>query len=119
MPDRVNPGGPCAVGIAVASLGRSNVGWLSAAKPLRAARSRFGLQARVFDHKRMAPLADRIIAALQRRLREESEAALRRGMPFPTGWDPYFDHMTLAEIYRYATRHFEHHRRQLSLGTSS
>ncbi len=71
--------------------------------------------ARVFDHSRMGPLADRTIAALQRRLMREPEAALHRGMPFPTGWDPFFGYLTLAEVYRYPTRHFEHHRRQLSL----
>ena len=72
--------------------------------------------ARVFDHRRMAPLADRTIAALQRSLAREAEAALHRGMPFPTGWDPYFtEWMSLAEVYRYPTRHFEHHRRQLTL----
>ena len=74
--------------------------------------------ARVFDHTRMEPLADRTIAALQRRLAREPEVALHRGMPFPTGWDPYFGYMTLAEVYRYPTRHFEHHRRQLSLPSS-
>jgi hypothetical protein len=71
--------------------------------------------ARVFDHTRMGPLADRTIAALQRRLAREGEAALHRGMPFPPGWDPYFGYLTLAEVYRYPTRHFEHHRRQLTL----
>lgn len=71
--------------------------------------------ARVFNHARMGSLADRTIAALQRHLDREPEAALHRGMPFPTGWDPYFGYLTLAEVYRYPTRHFEHHRRQLSL----
>lgn len=72
--------------------------------------------ARVFDHARMGRLFDRTVAALRRRLERETEAALHRGMPFPTGWDPYFDpYMTLAEVYRYPTRHFEHHRRQLTL----
>jgi hypothetical protein len=70
--------------------------------------------ARVFDHRRMGPLADRTIAALQRQLLREPEEALHRGMPFPAGWDPYFGYMTLAEVYRYPTRHFEHHRQQLS-----
>jgi hypothetical protein len=70
--------------------------------------------ARVFNHARMGPLADRTIAALQRRLAREPEAALHRGMPFPTRWDPYFGYLELAEVYRYPTRHFEHHRRQLS-----
>jgi hypothetical protein len=35
-------------------------------------------------------------------------------------WDPYFKaYMTRADIYRYPTRHFEHHRRQLTLGAST
>jgi hypothetical protein len=71
--------------------------------------------ARVFNHTRMGPLADRTIAALQRSLAREPEAALHRGMPFPPRWDPYFGYLTLAEVYRYPTRHFEHHRRQLTL----
>jgi hypothetical protein len=71
--------------------------------------------ARVFNHTRMGPLADRTIAALQRRLAQESEESLHRGMPFPTGWDPYFGYLTLTDVYRYPTRHFEHHRRQLTL----
>jgi hypothetical protein len=72
--------------------------------------------ARVFTAARMGSLADRTIAALQRALMREPVAALNRGMPFPVGWDPYFrDWMSLAEVYRYATRHFEHHRRQLTL----
>ena len=72
--------------------------------------------ARVFNHTRMGMLADRTITALQRSLARESEAALHRGMPFPAGWDPYFGAwMSLAEVYRYPTRHFEHHRRQLTL----
>jgi len=71
--------------------------------------------ARVFNRARMGPLADRTIAALQRRLAREPEAALHRGMPFPTRWDPYFGYLTLAEVYRYPARHFEHPRRQLTL----
>jgi len=71
--------------------------------------------ARVFHHARMGSLADRTVAALQRRLAREPESALHRGMPFPPGWDPYFGYLTLAEVYRYPTRHFEHHRRQLTL----
>ena len=71
---------------------------------------------RVFDHRRMGPLGDRTIAALQRSLMREPEAALYRGMPLPTGWDPYFQSwMSLAEVFRYPTRHFEHHRRQFTL----
>ena len=76
--------------------------------------SRIG--ARVFSAKRMGRLCDRVIAHLRRSLEREPEANLRRGMPFPTSWDPYFtSYMTLAEVYRYPNLHFEHHRRQLTL----
>lgn len=75
--------------------------------------------ARVFDHARMGPLADRTIAALERQLDCEPEEALHRGMPFPPGWDPYFGFMSLADVYRYPARHFEHHRRQLTLNAAA
>jgi hypothetical protein len=72
--------------------------------------------ARVFNARRMGRLCDRVVAALRRSLEREPEANLRRGMPFPTSWDPYFtSYMTLADVYRYPTLHFEHHRRQLTL----
>ena len=46
----------------------------------------------------------------------QSAASLGRGMHFPTGWDPYFrDYMTMADVYHYATQHYGHHRRQLTL----
>ena len=72
--------------------------------------------ARVVNHDRMGRVCDRTIAALQRSLAREREADLDRGMPYPTSWDPYFQaYMTLADIYRYPTLHFEHHRAQLTL----
>ena len=38
------------------------------------------------------------------------------GDALPTSWDPFFtDYMTLYDIYRYPTRHFDFHRRQLTL----
>ena len=65
----------------------------------------------------MARWMDRVVASLQRRLDREGAAALRRSMAFPTRWDPYFAaRMSLADVYRYATLHFDHHRRQLTLG---
>ena len=37
-------------------------------------------------------------------------------MHFPVGWDPYFnDVMTIRDVYRYPTQHYDHHRRQLTL----
>ena len=74
------------------------------------------LGARVFDATRMGRLCDRVVGALCRSLDRRSERSLGRGMPFPTSWDPYFTrYMTLAEVYRYPSLHFEHHRRQLTL----
>lgn len=70
----------------------------------------------VYNHDRIGSKADRVIAGLHRRLDAESEADLRRGMHFPPRWDPYFqDWMTVADVYRYATQHFQAHRGQLTL----
>lgn len=74
------------------------------------------LGARIFGRSRMAREFDSVIDALQRRLPRESESALRRGIHYPTSWDPFFaDFMTLADLYRYPTQHFDFHRRQLTL----
>ena len=72
---------------------------------------------RVLSPAQMARWMDRVIGSLHRHLDREDPAALRRSMNFPTRWDPYFtDQMTLADVYHYATVHFDHHRRQLTLG---
>lgn len=37
-------------------------------------------------------------------------------MHFPTAWDPYFEPtMSVLDVYHFATQHFDHHRRQLTL----
>ena len=65
----------------------------------------------------MPAVLDHVIAALQRHLERETETALRRGMHYPATWDPFFaSRMTLADLYRYPTRHFRFHQRQLTLG---
>ena len=72
--------------------------------------------ARTLGHARMERLMDRATSRLQRSLRTRSEQTLARGMHFPVGWDPYFaDYMTLLDVYHYATQHYDHHRRQLTL----
>lgn len=76
--------------------------------------SRFG--ARVYNRRRMGPKLDRVIGALQRKVVHERECDFRRGMHYPTRWDPFFrDYMTLADVYRYPGQHFDFHRNQLSL----
>lgn len=73
--------------------------------------------ARIIPPSRMAGVMDKAIAGLTRRLDAEQEAALHRGMRYPTTWDPLFaSHMTIADLYRYPTRHFRYHQRQLTLG---
>ncbi|MCX5527326.1 DinB family protein [Streptomyces bobili] len=71
---------------------------------------------KVYGSRRMAAAFDHVTASLQRRLASESEAGLARGMHYPVRWDPFFkDFMTLADIYRYPTQHFDFHLRQLTL----
>jgi hypothetical protein len=96
------------------------------ARTLDAARTPFHLVnylgscagARVVPTARMPVLLDHVIARLQRRLQRETDAALGRGMHYPTSWDPFFaEYMTLAQIYHYPTQHFRYHQRQLTLGS--
>ncbi|MFJ5728929.1 DinB family protein [Streptomyces paradoxus] len=76
--------------------------------------------ARVYNHRRMGAKLDRTLAALHRHLEAESDATLVRTMCFPTRWDPFFkDVMTLEEVYRYPTQHFDFHRGQLTLDDHS
>lgn len=72
--------------------------------------------ARIIPPARMPVMLDRVAAALQRRLQQETDGDLGRGMHYPTTWDPFFtSYMTLAELYRYPTLHYGHHRQQLTL----
>jgi hypothetical protein len=57
-----------------------------------------------------------LCARLSRNVAKESERSLGRGMRFPTRWDPFFkEFMTIGDVYRYPTQHYDFHRRQLSL----
>lgn len=72
--------------------------------------------ARILGRRRMGITFDRVIAFLHQRLDAEREADLALTMPYPTRWDPFFrDVMTVADLYRYPTQHFDFHRRQLTL----
>jgi hypothetical protein len=58
---------------------------------------------------------DLATAQIERDMAKQTEQSMSRGMHYPTKWDPYFkEYMTLADIYRYPTQHFDHHDRQLS-----
>jgi hypothetical protein len=70
----------------------------------------------VFRGPRLTRQLDRSIARLHRSLDAQSEEALARRMHFPVGWDPFFrDTMTVEQVYRYATEHYDFHRTQLTL----
>ncbi|MFE6806419.1 DinB family protein [Streptomyces sp. NPDC057681] len=72
--------------------------------------------ARVLGRRRMGTVLDHVIAFLHQRLDAEREADFARAMPYPTRWDPFFhDVMTVADLYRYPTQHFDFHRAQLTL----
>ena len=76
--------------------------------------------ARVLGYAGMEHMMDRVVRSLQASLARESGTALQRGMHFPAGWDPYFqDFMTLREVYHYATQHYDHHRRQLTIAATA
>ncbi len=71
--------------------------------------------ARIISPARMQRWLDRLTVWLERDMNRQTATGLGRGMYYPTRWDPYFKrYMTLADLYRYPTQHFDHHDRQLS-----
>ena len=70
---------------------------------------------RVLRGQAMGRLMDRVIGHLRGGLGGESARSLALAMHFPIRWDPYFkDVMSVADLYDYPTKHYEHHRRQLT-----
>jgi hypothetical protein len=75
---------------------------------------------RLLGRAGMTWLMDTAVTRLQRSLLRAPDHALSRRMHFPVRWDPYFkDSMTVLEVYRYGTQHYDHHRRQLTLTSLS
>jgi hypothetical protein len=74
------------------------------------------LGALYYNDRRMGAKFDRVTTSLANALDRTRDASLRRGMCFPTRWDPFFkDYMTLADVFHYPTQHFDFHQRQLTL----
>jgi hypothetical protein len=70
----------------------------------------------VYGQHRMGAKLDRVLAGLHRSVDAATSADLARGMYYPTRWDPFFkDYMTVADLFMYPTRHYDFHRRQLTL----
>jgi hypothetical protein len=77
------------------------------------------LGSRLYSDRSMIPMFDAEIRALRRRLDREPEESFGRSMAYPIRWDPFFkDTMTLEDVFHFPTRHFEFHRRQLTIGMS-
>jgi hypothetical protein len=71
----------------------------------------------VLNTAQMVWILERSIGLLNRKLDSENEGALQRSMHFPVSWDPFFkDSMSLADVYRFGTQHFDFHQKQLTLG---
>ena len=76
--------------------------------------------ARVLGHSGMERVMDRVTSSLIHTVETASDTQLERGMHFPVGWDPYFrDFMTVQDVLHYATQHYDHHRRQLTLSNAN
>jgi hypothetical protein len=70
----------------------------------------------VFRGPRLTAKLDKTVQSLHRRLDQETDEALASRTHFPARWDPFFtETMSLLEVYRYGTQHFDFHRRQLTL----
>lgn len=90
------------------------VGLVNGASRIDLDRLRVG--GRVVPTAAMIVLLERTMAGLQRRLDQETEQSLALTMHFPTAWDPYFrPSMSVRDVYRYGTEHYEHHRCQLTV----
>jgi hypothetical protein len=74
----------------------------------------------IYGPRRMEAKLHRVLAALHRSLDALAPEDLARGMHYPVRWDPFFTgYMTLADLYRYPTLHYDFHRRQLTLTTQA
>ena len=74
------------------------------------------IAARLLTPSATTALLDRTIGSLRRRLVVETERSLALRMHMPTEWDPYFTStMSVLDVYHFGTRHFDHHRQQLTL----
>jgi hypothetical protein len=75
--------------------------------------------ARVLGYGGMERVMDLVTGSLIGTLGQASDQQLARGMHFPVDWDPYFrDYMTVHDVLHYATQHYQHHRKQLTLSNA-
>ena len=72
-------------------------------------------QGKVFTHKRIGKIYDRIYYSLVRKVNSIKDEEWERGMYYPTKWDSNFDEfMTLEKLFHYPVIHFNFHLKQIT-----
>ena len=72
-------------------------------------------QGKVFTHKRMAGIYDRVYFSLLKKVSSIKDDEWERGMYYPTKWDSNFDEfMTLEKLFHYPIVHFNFHLKQIT-----
>jgi len=73
---------------------------------------------RLFTEARMGRQMEAVTAKILHFYDQASPSDLSRGMTIPPSWDPYFSTwMDRAQLMTWAPKHYQHHRRQLTLTT--
>lgn len=73
---------------------------------------------RLFTVARMGRQMAAVTAQILHFYDQASPSDLGRGMTIPPSWDPYFSTwMDRAQLMTWAPKHYQHHRRQLTLTT--
>lgn len=73
---------------------------------------------RLFTEARMGRQMEADTAKILRFYDHASPDEMGRGMTIPPSWDPYFSTwMDRAQLMTWAPKHYQHHRRQLTLTT--
>jgi len=72
-------------------------------------------QGRVFTHKRIGSIYDRVYFSLLRQVDSIKDDEWGHGMYYPTKWDFNFDEfMTLEKLFHYPVIHFNFHLKQIA-----
>lgn len=73
------------------------------------------MQGRVFTHKRIGELFDRVYASLLKKTSSIKDDEWGSGMYYPTRWDSNFsEFMTIEKLLHYPVIHFKYHLNQIS-----
>ena len=71
--------------------------------------------AKVFTGKRLKSKTETVFSTLLNSVASIKESDWQKGMYYPTKWDGLFDeYMTMEKLFRYPTKHFKFHLKQLT-----